>query len=367
MGERDERPTQVSAPPPAENVTSITRSPSRVAAWWRRGATPTPWVHAVLAAAVGVVAADTSWRFVVIVLVGGLWGLLALLIAAALTGAALVGLAWFVTRRRSAWAQLVPGGAVVVAAAASFALAPPVGPDGVSLDLSAAGWRVWLVGGVLAAVAALAAHAGPPRLVALLVAVTAAAVGVTSVVTTLDPPRSPADEAAATARAQDAMGADYRPVTIDVGDYGSIWEATAVPGVGFVQPFSSPKDVGHGLGQQDGTDLTVSTLPAAVEPCGRTLEGVGESGGAEDETSCETRGDLVYRTSASGHEVGGLVGDVFVAVSARDEVDEEALVTAVRSATPIDDAAYRHLLFGDGDEYTDEMDGQRCPLESTCG
>jgi len=302
----------------------------------------------------------------------GVPGLVALLVVTVLTGVALALCAVFGTRSRgSAWVGttalvLVPGALVAEAV-------PLFRTDGsglAPLDLGSMPLP-YAVGIVVAVVPALLLHRGLPRRIGLVAMVVVALAGIVAGVLLAGQTTARAAERdrLAIARAQVAIGADFRPVTVSVDGYGSVFEANIEQRLpGFLQVFSSPAEQAHAPGQATGSDLTVVTLAAGTTTCGRPLEGVGPDGAAEAETSCRVDGGVAHRESAHGHEVAAVVGDALVAVSARPEVDGSLLEAAARSAEPIDDAAYRHVLLGDGDEYTDELDGNRCPVTGVaCG
>ncbi|MCS5486016.1 hypothetical protein NY588_02565 [Curtobacterium flaccumfaciens pv. beticola] len=328
-----------------------------------------PWWHVVSATLVGIGAAYLVHVGVVLLFLTGVGGLVALPVVTVLAGVGL-GLCGFVgTGRRRAWwlgataLVLVPGALVtevvpwVVASPGPLLLAPSPLP--------------YLVGAVVGAVPALLVHPGRPRLAGLVSGGTAV-LAVAALVTVLGVQahgRAVERDQQAIARAQVAIGADFRPVTISPPGYGSDFEANIERRLpGFLQVFSSPASPAHYPGNTSGDDLTVVTLAADAPSCGRALEGVGPDGASEPETGCTPTDGVVVRTSAHGHEVAAVVGDTLVAVSALRAVDETVLRAAVRSAEPIGDAAYRHVLLGDGDEYTDELDGNRCPVTgAVCG
>ena len=328
--------------------------------------------HALAAAGIGVGAAYAAHVGAVMTLLTGVAGLVALLAVVLVTGAALAVVAVAATRRRAtAWIGLTAL-ALVPAALVVDVVPRVVGAAGTGgdLGLSPALLPV-VVGAVLAGVPALLLHRGRARVLGL---VGTAAGTVVVVVTAVVVGGQVHDhgvqrDQAAIARAQVAIGADFRPVTISPRGYGSIYEANIEKRLpGFLQVFTAPASTGHAPGQTSGDDLTVVTLAAATPACGRPLEGVGDAGASEAEMSCTTGETFVRRTSAHGHEVSAVVGDTLVAVSARREVAGSVLAAAVRSAVPIGDQAYRHVLLGDGDEYTDQLDGNRCPVTGVaCG
>lgn len=329
------------------------------------------WVHVGTAMVIGLGAAQAAHAATALVLFTGVPGLAALLVQTVLVSVVLGGLAVVATRRRrAAWlgaAALLLVPAVVVADVVSAV----VGDSGSTVPLLSPTPLPYLVGAVVAAVPAMLVHRGVVRTVGLAVGATSTAVVVALLV--VAGVRAHAGvvqrDQQAIARAQDAIGADFRPVTVSPDGYGSVYEANIEKRLpGFLQVFSSPAEKAHAPGQTSGSDLTVVTLAADAPPCGRPVEGVAPGGGSEPETACDDDGDLTRRTSAHGHEVSAVVGDVLVAVSALPEVDDSVLEAAVRSAEPIDDQAYRHVLLGDGDEYTDELDGNRCPVVGVaCG
>lgn len=328
-----------------------------------------PWWHAVSATLVGIGAAYLVHVGVVLLFLTGVGGLVALTVVTVLAGVGL-GLCGLVgTGRRRAWwlgataLVLVPG-ALVTEIVPWFVPAP--GPL-----LLAPSPLPYLIGAVVGAVPALLVHPGRPRLTGMVSGGTAV-LAVAALVTVLGVQahgRAVERDQQAIARAQVAIGADFRPVTISPPGYGSDFEANIERRLpGFLQVFSSPASPAHRPGNTSGDDLTVVTMAADAPSCGRALEGVSLEGASEPETGCTTTDGIVVRTSAHGHEVAAVVGDTLVAVSALREVDESVLRAAVRSAEPIGDAAYRHVLLGDGDEYTDELDGNRCPVTSAvCG
>lgn len=326
------------------------------------GATARPWLHALMAAVVGAGTAHFAHIAAFLVFFTGWVGLAAPIVVVAVSGVALAAVAVVGTRRRaSAWLGLT---ALVIVPAVLVADFAP------GFDLSP-GPLPYVVGVVLAVAPALLLHAGRPRLVGLAVsgAGVVAVVLVATVVGVTAHERVVQRDREAIARAQVAIGVDFRPVTVAPSGYGSIYEANIEKRLpGFLQVFTSPASKGHAPGQTSGDDLTVVTLAAGTEACGRALEGVGTDGASEPETSCTAGARSTHRVSEHGHEVAAVVGDTLVAVSARSEVDVAVLEAAVRSAEPIDDAAYRHVLLGDGDEYTDELDGNRCPVTgAACG
>lgn len=338
----------------------------------RAAATARPWLHALLAAVVGVGAAHFAHVAAFLVFFTGVGGFAALLVVAAVTGIALAAVAVVGTRRpAAAWLGMTALVLVPAVLVADFApdLAGGQG-TGFAFDRSP-GLLPYVVGAVLAAAPALLVHAGRARLVGLTVS-GAGVVAIVVVATTVGVSAHNGvvqRDQRAIARAQVAIGADFRPVTIDPSGYGSIFEANIEKRLpGFLQVFSSPASKGHAPGQTSGDDLTVVTLAADTAVCGRPIEGVGTDGASESETSCTVGDRSTHRVSAHGHEVSAVVGDTLVAVSARTEVDVAVLEDAVSSARPIGDAAYRHVLLGDGGEYTDELDGNRCPITGVvCG
>lgn len=338
----------------------------------RAAATARPWLHALMAAVVGVGTAHFAHVSAFLVFFTGLPGLVAPLVVLAVSGVALALVAVVGTRRRAAaWIGLTA--LVLVPAVLVADFAPGIvggrGTDG-AFDLSA-GPLPYVVGVLLTAAPALLLHAGRARWVGLAVsgAGVVAVVLVATVVGLGAHDRVVQRDDAAIARAQVAIGADFRPVTIAPSGYGSIFEANIEKRLpGFLQVFSSPASKGHAPGQTSGDDLTVVTVAADTTVCGRPVEGVGSDGASEPETSCTVGDGFAHRVSAHGHEVSAVVGDTLVAVSARTEVDVAVLREAVRSAKPVGDAAYRHVLLGDGDEYTEELDGNRCPVTGVvCG
>ncbi|WIE75847.1 hypothetical protein [Curtobacterium sp. MCSS17_007] len=324
-----------------------------------------PWAHVLGATAIGLGAAQLARAATLLTLFTGVPGLVALLGLALVTCAALGGLAALTTRRRrAAWlgvTALVLVPAVFVVELLPAALAGP----GPTIPLLAFAPTPYLVGAVGAAVPAMLVHRGVVRRLGI-AASTAAAVAIVALVVTVGVRLHEGDaqrDQQAIARAQDAVGADFRPVTISPDGYGSVYEANIEKRLpGFLQVFSSPAEKAHAPGDTSGSDLTVVTLAAATAPCGRPIEGVAPGGGPEPETSCDEDDGVVRRTSEHGHEVAAVVGDTLVAVSALPGVDDSVLEAAVRYARPIDDEAYRHVLLGDGGEYTDELDGNRCPV-----
>lgn len=329
------------------------------------------WLHVLGATAIGVGTAQLTRAAVFFTLFTGVPGLVALLVLTLVACAALGGLAALVTRRRRA-AWLGVTALVLVPAVAVVALLPAAlaGPEP-TLPLLAFPPTPYLLGAVVAAVPAMLVHRGVARKVGI-VAGTAAAVAIVALVVTVGVRLHEGDaqrDQQAVDRARVAVGADFRPVTISPDGYGSVYEANIEKRLpGFLQVFSSPAEKAHAPGDTSGSDLTVVTLAAATAPCGRPIEGVAPGGGPEPETSCDEDGGVVRRTSEHGHEVAAVVGDTLVAVSALPEVDDSLLEAAVRSARPIDDEAYRHVLLGDGGEYTDELDGNRCPVVgAACG
>lgn len=319
---------------------------------------------------VGVGAAGFAHAGLVLTLFTGLPGLVVLLVVTVLTGVALGACAVAGTRsRQSAWVGttallLVPG--ALVAEVVPLFRADASDP----LDLAPTPLP-FAVGLVVALVPALLLYRGPLRTIGLVVTAAVVLAGVVTGVLLAGQATARAGERdrQAIARAQVAIGADFRPVTISVDGYGSVFEANIEKRLpGFLQVFSSPAEKAHAPGQTVGSDLTVVTLAAGTTACGRPVEGVGADGASEPETSCSVHDGVTTRATAHGHEVSAVVGDTRVAVSARNAVDVSLLEAAVRSAVPIDDDAYRHVLLGDGDEYTDELDGNRCPVTgAACG
>jgi len=126
----------------------------------RSGRTGTgPWPHAVLAAAVGAVAAQFTHGGAIAVLLTGLPGLVVLVIVTVITGGALALCAILGTGvRTAAWlgsTALLVVPAVLVVDAVLFMRAGPSGsPDG-GLSPSP---LLWVIGAVLAAVPALLVH-----------------------------------------------------------------------------------------------------------------------------------------------------------------------------------------------------------------
>ncbi|GAA1494006.1 hypothetical protein [Curtobacterium herbarum] len=122
-----------------------------------------PWPHALLAAAVGAVAAQFTHGGAVAVLLTGLPGLLVLVMVTVMTGGALAVCAVLGTgARRFAWlgtTALLVVPAVLVVDAVLFMRAGPSGsPDG---GFSTAP-LLWVIGAVLAAVPALLVHVTRP-------------------------------------------------------------------------------------------------------------------------------------------------------------------------------------------------------------
>lgn len=342
-------------------------------AWWRLGASARPWLHALAAAAVGAGAAKATQVAALSVFFVGPAALIGLLLVTVVVGAILAALAVTGTGvRRAGWIGLEA--VVLVPATLAAGLVPAFlsaagGGDGdVDLTLQT---TAYVLGALLAGVPALLMHRGPARALGLVAA--GAGVLLLVVVASVHGVQARQDagqrDQEAILRAQAAIGADFRPVTVSPHGYGSIFEANIEKRLpGFLQVFSSPASKGHAPGTTSGDDLTVVTLASATDVCGRPIEGVGTDGAGEPETSCTLGSRIDHRTSAHGHEASAVVGDVLVAVSARSEVDVSVLEEAVHSAKPIGDAAYRHVLLGDGDEYTDQLDGNRCPITGVvCG
>lgn len=118
-----------------------------------------PWLHVLLAAGVGAVAAQLTHGGVVAVLLTGLPGVVVLAVVTALTGAALAFCAVLGTgRRKSAWLGtttfLVVPAVLAVDAFLYLRAGPSSSPDG---RLSASP-LLWVTGAVLAAIPALLAH-----------------------------------------------------------------------------------------------------------------------------------------------------------------------------------------------------------------
>lgn len=328
-----------------------------------------PWPHVLAAALTGLVAAHLAHAGLVLTFFTGIPGALALLVLLVVVGVALGALAVFGTRSwQSAWVGttallLVPGALVAD-------LVPIITEDGAALDRAAQPLS-YAVGVVVAVVPALLLHRGLLRRIGLVALVAVLLAGIVAAVALAVQAHASAAERdrQAIARAQAAIGADFRPVTISIPGYGSIYEANIEKRLpGFLQVFTSPAEKGHAPGQTTGSDPTVVTLAADMAACGRPIAGVGADGASEPETSCAVRDGVTTRAAAHGHEVSAVVGDALVAVSAGNAVDVSLLEAAVRSAEPIDDAAYRHVVLGDGGEYTDELDGNRCPVTAAaCG
>ncbi|PZE86740.1 hypothetical protein [Curtobacterium sp. MCBD17_032] len=355
----------------------MTDGSTHAGTWWRRGRSARPWLHALLAAVVGIGAAHAAHVGGVLVLLTGVAGLVALLGAAAATGVALAVVAVVGTgRTRAAWLGLpalvvVPAVLVVdVLPGVLGAVGRATGSGAAELDVTPSP-LLYLVGAVLATVPALLVHPGRTRVVGLVASAAGTIVVVVlAVVLGVQAHQLGVErDQEALARAQAAIGADFRPVTVAPAGYGSVYEANIEKRLpGFLQVFTSPASKGHAPGQTSGDDLTVVTMAADTPVCGRPVEGVGSDGGSEVESSCTVEAGFGRRTSAHGQEVSAVVGDTLVAVSARVEVDVSVLEDAVRSAEPIGDQAYRHVLLGDGDEYSDELDGNRCPVTgAVCG
>lgn len=118
-----------------------------------------PWLHGLLAAGVGAVAAHLTHGGAVAVLLTGLPGVVVLAVVTALTGAALAVCAVLGTGRRgSAWlgatTLLVVPAVLAVDAFLYLRAGPSAAPDG-SLSASP---LLWVTGAVLTALPALLAH-----------------------------------------------------------------------------------------------------------------------------------------------------------------------------------------------------------------
>lgn len=118
-----------------------------------------PWPHALLAAAVGAVAAQFTHGGAVAVLLTGLPGLVVLVMVTVVTGGALAVCAVLGTgARKFAWlgttALLVVPAVLVVDAVLFMRAGPSDSPDG-GLSPSP---LLWVIGAVLAAVPALLVH-----------------------------------------------------------------------------------------------------------------------------------------------------------------------------------------------------------------
>lgn len=118
-----------------------------------------PWLHVLLAAGVGAVAAHLTHGGAVAVLLTGLPGVMVLVVIMALTGAALaLGAVLGTGRRKSAWlgttTLLVVPAVLAVDAVLYLRAGLSTAPDG---GLSASP-LLWVTGAVLAALPALLAH-----------------------------------------------------------------------------------------------------------------------------------------------------------------------------------------------------------------
>ncbi|MBK0296210.1 hypothetical protein IAE22_28790, partial [Bacillus sp. S34] len=115
----------------------------------------------------------------------------------------------------------------------------------------------------------------------------------------------------AIARAQVAIGADFRPVTIAPSGYGSIFDANIEKRLpGFLQVFSSPASKGHAPGQTSGDDLTGGTSLGPGTLGGDAVHGGGALGdldaGVGDPGTLDDRpAGHVDQADVRGDDAGG--------------------------------------------------------------
>ncbi len=105
--------------------------------------------------------------------------------------------------------------------------------------------------------------------------------------------------------------------------------------------------------------LTLTNDALTSQFCGPALRAALGADVSQPEVSCELVDGLWIRTSEGGHEAAVNGDEGIVRVAASNDVPRQELIDAVRSAKPMSDRYYRHLLFGEDVEYIPELDGAR--------
>ncbi len=105
--------------------------------------------------------------------------------------------------------------------------------------------------------------------------------------------------------------------------------------------------------------LTLTNDALTLDFCGPALRATVGADVSQPEVSCELVDDVWIRTSKGGHEAAVKGHEGIVRVAASNDVPRHELIDAVRSAKPMSDRYYRHLLFGEDVEYIPELDGAR--------
>ena len=264
-----------------------------------------------------------------------------------LTGLAFVLLSRLFGKRRGHWiVALTPLALVPVV------IVTTISPTG---DYAIGNAAAYAAGGAVAAVMAFLTHPGPLRLFS--------ALGITAAIAIVAATISTNVMKDAEAEAQDHFGSDIRPYVSTIDGYAPRREPTArtpdlvVGGFGVIEP-------GQIQPQGDAADFVIATeriVPSAerLSACGPELFITTDFEGTEAVDTCDKRGELWMRTSASGHEVAWLVDDLLVRVSAQASTPRRLLQEILASTRPMADEYYKHLLFGEEGHYFLEYDGYR--------
>ena len=147
------------------------------------------------------------------------------------------------------------------------------------------------------------------------------------------------------------FGSSVRPSVISLSGYRQNGDPAAVTSGVIVGTFYKP--------ETPGQMLTVTTDALTVDFCGPVLRAAVGADVTQPEISCELVDGVWIRTSKGGHEAAAKGHEGIVRVAAANDVPRQELIDAVRSAKPMSDRYYRHLLFGEEVEYIPELDGAR--------
>lgn len=271
-------------------------------------------------------------------LLGPLW-IIAIAVSFAIAFLAFGWLGSAMTGRRSGWwlglsaiPWLVVGVVLFVAAQTPHGWDPSVP------------WPYALAGLVPAAIA-LVAHAGPPRVIALVCIVAAIVLGIQA--------KTQSDVVSA----QERLGSTLRPEVTSVAGYVPFGE-TQLESPGTRSQALAWGYVKSGV-STDGYPIqfVLTTDQKSVDVCGPKLDA--HQAAPEPQSSCTRTGTEWLRTSAGAHELSRVVDGKLVRATAPLSTPTRVLRTALNNAKPMDDRYYRHLLFGESGQYIPELDGLR--------
>lgn len=326
-------------------MTAATEVPPRpvspIERWLRLGSRPRPWIHGLAAFGVGILAA-----------LAGQWGALALVLAGPpafaldllITGVSIaafgfIGALFLVDRR--GW---------LLGFTAFLTLPLAVGTYWASIATSDGGLSGLAIGPALiaaaaSAVPALLAHAGPTRLIAVLLA--GATIAMSWAI--FDTARHES--------AVDRLGTSLRPYVTEVPGYES---------------WLDPKPVADGsdaLWQDYYAVCTDACVPGFVlvtetatsqTPCGQVLRTFNNGLPATEELTCDKVGDRWVRTGVNTHELAVIMDGFFVRANASSQIPLSDLEAAIGNLSLMDDAHYAHMLYGRDGDCLPDMDPE-CP------